>query len=143
MILLATISSVFSGIPAWGWIDIFFTAIVLLGVWLEASKRARFLAQRKIPKDLLGREMLIDARYESLKHFGWKLVVWGIAGEVVCLAFSLNESAKLNDKAQTASERSTIAESNNLALRKEVLTLEKARIPRYQAMDESTFVKLL
>jgi|CZKV01.1.fsa_nt_gi hypothetical protein len=118
--LFTAVSSFCKNIPAWGWVDILFTAVVLFGVWLEASKSARFFAQLKFPKNLLGREMLTHARHESLKHFGWKLVVLGIAGEVVCLAFSLDETAKLNDKAQRASERTAIVESNNLVLRSNV-----------------------
>jgi hypothetical protein len=135
---LASVSSFLASIPLWGWLDILFTLIVLLGVWMESAKIAKFFVRIFVPENLLGREMVVDSKYESLKYTGGILVVLGIAGEVVCLAFSLNDSASLNDKAQKASERAALVESNNLTLRSNVASLEKAVFQLARQYDMST-----
>jgi hypothetical protein len=86
--------SFLSSIPIWGWLDIGFTLLVLMGIGGESEWAGKSLFPEKI-SDL----MPPNSKRKKLKSISELLVIFGIAGEVVCLAISLNESAALNERA--------------------------------------------
>ena len=87
-------------IPTWGWFDIAFTFIVLVGVAGESKRIAHWLAGFSIDKTTLGWKMLTDCKAETIHKYAEWFVIVGVAGEVLCLAFSLNEDFKLNKQAK-------------------------------------------
>jgi hypothetical protein len=95
--LLGSISSLLSSIPAWGWFDIIFTLMVLGGICGESPWLGDILISEK-PNDIIP----IESKRKKLKKWSEIALIVGIAGETVCLAFSLWESAKLNKDAADA-----------------------------------------
>jgi hypothetical protein len=76
--------------------------MVLVGICGESSKTARFMAKFLVPNKPLGLGMIIDWKAEKLKKWSERLLIVGIAGELICLPFSLWESARLNKDAADA-----------------------------------------
>ncbi len=81
----------------WGWGDILFSFLLVLGVCGECDWAAKLLI-RDSPQNLLP----LDSKRARLKHIAEIMVIIGVGGELVCLVFSLHESAKLNKEAATA-----------------------------------------
>lgn len=75
-----------ASIPIWGWFDVFFSLMVLAGVCGEVN-------WKELPRNIKER------KFKSIAEL---LLILGIAGELVCLGFSLIESAKLYEKAEIA-----------------------------------------
>ncbi len=117
-----------SFIPLWGWFDIIFTLMVLAGVCGELPWLGRILIPDK-PNDL----MLVEWHRQKLKKKFEVVLIFGIAGELICLPFSLWESSKLNKEAGDArreaglaNERAAILEATNVFLSGKVEELRKA-----------------
>jgi hypothetical protein len=131
--------SLFSSIPIWGWFDIFFNFAVLVALCGEAD----WALKRLIPKKLNLVPSAEWRRKKLKKKFEW-LLIFGIAGEVACLPFSLAESAASNLEAKEAGKEAGDAKvlaanigttnaqlvlqieglrSKNFALEKEVIEL--------------------
>ncbi len=87
----------FSSIPLWGWLDIAFTLSVLLGVIGEMDSVLHWLAGTK-PKELTPDELA----QKKWKRLAEALLIVGIAGELVCLAYSLRGTAAFEDDAKRA-----------------------------------------
>jgi hypothetical protein len=121
----------FASIPAWGWFDILFTLMVLLGICGETRRIAKCFVSMMHPRDI---PILLDWRIEKLKKPSQVLLIVGIAGELVCLAFSIHESAGLNEQAARL-------EFTNLTLRVE---LEEAKMRQENAIalnEEKRLIK--
>jgi hypothetical protein len=94
--------SFFSSIPTWGWFDIAFNFAVLVALCGEADWALKWLIPQK-PDKTPSAEW---RRKKLKKKFEW-LLIFGIAGEVACLPFSLKESADSNKMAAQANERAS------------------------------------
>jgi hypothetical protein len=92
--------SFFSSIPIWGWFDISFNVAVLIALCGEAD----WALKRLIPQEPNVVPSAEWRRKKLKKKFEW-LLIFGIAGEVACLPFSLAESAESNRLAAQANER--------------------------------------
>jgi hypothetical protein len=111
--LLASVSSFLKSIPVWGWFDVGFTLMVLVGVCGESSKVSRYFAKFLVPNKALGFEMLVNWKSKSLKIWAERILIIGIAGEVVCLSFSLKDSAELSSETEKL-------RASNLELEKQI-----------------------
>jgi hypothetical protein len=92
-----------------------FTAFVLVGVCMEVPSLLKLIVRIKNDERL----EIYNARIDSWKHPGEFLLIVGLAGEILCLAASIHESAKLNEKAENAGKQAALA--NDRALSNEVL----------------------
>jgi hypothetical protein len=106
--------SFFSSIPIWGWFDIGFNFAVLVALCGEADWALKRLIPKK-PNVVPSAEW----RRKKLKKKFEYLLIFGIAGEVACLPFSLKESSDSNKMAGQAIERASTNESQVAALKKE------------------------
>ena len=118
--------SLFSSTPIWGLCDILFTLMVLVGVCGESIWLQRILIPEK-PNDLLP----VESKRKKLgKKFELLLIV-GIAGELICIPFSLWESAELNKEAeaakQIAGEANERASTNALAAKQLEIQLNETK----------------
>ncbi len=138
--------SLFQSIPIWGWLDVFFTILVLLGVCGESDWFLKLIIHDP-PNNLVP----VQFRQEKIKKIFEAILIFGIAGELMCLPFSLWESAEFNKEAADARlnagaalERAANTESNNLVLRAKIVELEQKMQPRTVTKEQQDqFVKLL
>jgi hypothetical protein len=126
--------SFISSIPIWGWLDIFCNFAVLVALCGEAD----WALKRLIPK----RPNILPSaewRRKKLKKKFELLLIFGIAGEVSCLPFSLIESAESNRLAGQANERASkfekeagelfkVGEQAKESTTNAIVELEKAKI---------------
>jgi hypothetical protein len=124
--LFSSIWSFLVSIPAWGWCDIFFTLLVLVGVCGEWSWLMSIFTPER-PNDLLP----IDRKRKNLEKKLLVVLIIGVAGELVCIPFSLWESSKLNDDAgearRIAGEANERASTNELAAKKLEIQLNETK----------------
>jgi hypothetical protein len=112
--------SFFSSIPIWGWFDIFFNFAVLVALCGEADWALKRLIPKK-PNVVPSAEW---RRKKLKKKFEW-LLIFGIAGEVACLPFSLIESADANKAAGVAMQYAANSSSNSVQVLAQVAGLNK------------------
>ena len=96
--------------------------MVLAGICGETPWLARFF----IPKKRGELRMMTDWRVSRLKKPSEFLLIIGIAGEILCLAFSLVDTAKLNKEAAGIGTTNAQLVADNLVLRSNVAVLEAA-----------------
>jgi hypothetical protein len=128
--------SFFLSIPTWGWFDIGFTLIVLVALAGESDWTVKRLIADK-PNELLPPEW----KRKRLKRKFEFLLIFGIAGELACLPFSLVDSATTNKLAGEANERAANAELKVKQLRKENELLKIRRITKNQNDAFVNFLK--
>jgi len=97
--------SFLSSIPVWGWFDIGFNFVVLVALGCETDLFLKWKFPERIG-DILPPE---SKRHQWKKRFEW-LLVFGIAGEVFCLPFSIYGTADADIKAGRANERASTNE---------------------------------
>lgn len=119
-----SLASFVKSIPAWGWADIWFTFMVLVGVVGESSW-ARNLLRPLVP---------LDHKWEWFKKKSEGILAIGLAGEIFCLACSLWDSANLNqDTARLKLKIST----NELEVAALNLKAEKLRKENDELLENS------
>jgi hypothetical protein len=129
--------SFISLIPAWGWADIFFTLVVLFGVFGELD----WTIERLFPES--GNDLLPPKSKRKLfKHIAESCVVLGIAGELVCLAVSLRESSKLNKDAADARLETKRLEAQIAETSVNVANLEPRRLTAKQIFELANFLRV-
>jgi hypothetical protein len=84
-------------IPLWGCFDVVFTLMVLAGVCGESDSIAERLVREKINDPIP-----VELRRKKLKKWSERILIIGLAGELICLPVSLRESAQLNERAAEA-----------------------------------------
>jgi hypothetical protein len=87
--------SVFSLIPWWGWLDVVFTLLVLVGVCAEVD-----WIQRRLIRDRPTELVPLPLRRERLKRLGEFVLILGLAGEVACLPIGLWETSRVNERVE-------------------------------------------
>jgi hypothetical protein len=113
----------------WFWLELFIAVIggviYFWGHWIE-RRAERFLPPESFRDDIFGDIVL---RYKTEMERGWKILMFGIAFEVIA-AFAITVSAgleRVDSKERTAILESTTASlaSTNLVLQANVFALKK------------------
>jgi hypothetical protein len=124
--------SALSLFPIWGWLDLLSTFVVLLGVCGEVD----WVVKKMVP-------IPVESRRIKFKKTSEKVLIIGIAGEMLCLPFSLYDSANLNLKASDAIKEAKQFQDEAAQLTQQNLELKKTMEPRFEKFDAAMFKKLI
>src|ERR1700734_1733234 len=127
--------SFLNSIPSWGWFDIGFNIIVLVALGGETNIVLSWIFPYRAG-DLLPPKK----KQQQLKKWCEWLLIFGIAGEISCLPFSLYGTADAENKAGQANERASTSELQVAVLTNETVSLsielEKLRNDNLTLQDQ-------